>query len=109
MSDDCSWLPPFTASLDFSCDDIEVQLDIDHPYKEKVTQSAVCASYKNDGILIFGGYNESSYEIKKCWKYMLESGEYKALKNMPGNMRGGAVSITPDKKYVIIGPYPSDN
>eukprot|EP01084_Bolivina_argentea_P209345 356615_1 len=109
MSDDCSWLPSYTNSLDFSLDDIEVQLDIDHPYKEKVTQSSVCGSYKNDGILIFGGYNESSYEINKCWKYILETGEYKQLKNMPGNMRGGAVSITPDKKYVIVGPYPSDN
>eukprot|EP01084_Bolivina_argentea_P234221 394314_1 len=92
-----------------SCDNIKVELDVCHPYQEKVTQSAVCASYKNDGVLIFGGYNENNREINKCYKYILDTGEYKRLKDMPAKMRGGAVALTPDKKYVIVGPYPSDD
>ena len=86
----------------FSNNDINITLDVLHPYKLKVSSSASCLCNDGQSILIFGGKDHYS-STDKVYKYNTKTGKYVSVCNMPKPSDAFEVARTPDNKVVAIG------
>eukprot|EP01084_Bolivina_argentea_P294857 507481_1 len=95
-----------------SCSDFSGRLEFENITAKyacplAVSQLAACRSNDSESIYIFGGYKSDNKESNKCYRFELDSLEWKECKQMPGTLRGAEAIPIGNNKIIVAGTYPT--